>query len=244
MILNFFTPSHLLTLAIGCLLVAALYILLKHLPDRLRLRVMFFLSLLGPISMIWDPLAHENWLRYLPFHLCSFNAAVIPIVVLTKNERLGNLLLLWCLGGAMALLLNGAEASWNPSSLDFWAFFVPHVFETCIPGFMFVFHYVKKRLKYIPGTILITGIAYTMVHLVNVLINRHLDQVQASYRVNYMFSVQPYNEFQEMLWKIIPHSYWYGYLYFPMVVVWLGVIYLPEIIRAIKKRFHKNAKEG
>ena len=240
MILNYFTSSHLLTLAIGCLLVAALYILLKHLPDRTRRSLMFLLSLLGPISMIWDPLAHEDWLRFLPLHLCSFNAAVIPVVVLTKNERLGNLLLLWCLGGAMALLLNGTEAAWNPSSLDFWAFFVPHVFEICIPVFMFAFHYVKKKLKYIPGTILITGIAYTFVHLVNVLINRHLEQVQAAYRVNYMFSLWPDNAFQQMLWNIVPHAYWYSYLYFPLVVVWLGAVYLPEIIRAIRNRHHKN----
>ena len=240
MILNYFTPDHLLTLAIGILLVACVYVLFRHLPSKTRIPILFLLSLLGPISMIWDLFAHEDWLRFLPLHLCSFNAALIPVVVLTRNERLGNLLLLWCLGGAMALLLNGTEAAWNPSSLDFWAFFVPHVFEICIPVFMFAFHYVKKKLKYIPGTILITGIAYTFVHLVNVLINRHLEQVQAAYRVNYMFSLWPDNAFQQMLWNIVPYAYWYSYLYFPLVVVWLGAVYLPEIIRAIKNRHHKD----
>lgn len=46
--------------------------------------------------------------EYLPLHLCSLTALVLPVAVFTT---LGNLLLLWLLGAVMALVVNTAQAN-------------------------------------------------------------------------------------------------------------------------------------
>ena len=39
-----------------------------------------------------------------------------------------------------------------------------------------------------------------------------------------------------MMYNLIPHPYWYMFVATPFIVLYLGIVYLPEIIRAIKSK--------
>jgi hypothetical protein len=55
-------------------------------------------------------------------------------------------------------------------------------------------------------------------------------------QVNYMYSLFAPVPLMQAMYNLIPHSYWYMYVVVPFVVIYLGVVYLPEIIAAIKSR--------
>ena len=39
-----------------------------------------------------------------------------------------------------------------------------------------------------------------------------------------------------LFWKVIPHAYWYMYCAVVVLVVYLVVLYLPQIVRAVKEK--------
>ena len=101
-----FTLTHFITLAIGLLLILGLYGLGRLLKDPYRKWVYFGFSLLGYGAIIYNLVMWHSPLEYLPLELCSFNAMILPFVVLSKNKVLGNCLLLWSLGAFIALIVN------------------------------------------------------------------------------------------------------------------------------------------
>ena len=86
-----------------------------------------------------------------------------------------------------------------------------------------------KDPKCIGSTISITMMLYTLVHLCNLIINRYCARIGSSLRVNYMFSLEPTNPLVAMFHRLIPHEYWHMYLVIPIVLVYLLVVYAPEI---------------
>lgn len=55
---------------------------------------------------------------------------------------------------------------------------------------------------------------------------------------NYMFSMTPTTPIFELFWKVIPFPYWYMYGAVLVLVVYLGAVYAPDIVRAIRARKH------
>ena len=53
---------------------------------------------------------------------------------------------------------------------------------------------------------------------------------------NYMFSLAPNNPLLELFMKWIPGGYWHMYLVIPILVVYLLIVYAPEIIGYFKKQ--------
>ena len=101
-----FGVTHLLSLALAILLNVGLYFLLKRRSRRVQLAVLGVLSFSGIAAILFNLLMWGSPLEYLPFHLCSLSAMLLPIAVLTRKRIPCNLLLLWSLGAFVALVLN------------------------------------------------------------------------------------------------------------------------------------------
>jgi hypothetical protein len=96
---------------------------------------------------------------------------------------------------------------------------------------------VEKHPKYIPSTLGITMAIYTGVHLCNLGINAWLeknnvlDYAGNLIQVNYMYSIVPENPLLALFKQVIPLDYWYMYMIVPILAVYLGIVYLPQILR-------------
>ena len=226
---GFFTPTHILTLVLAAAMVTALYYGLKNKSQKVQTMVLFPLSLSGIAAIIFNLLRWGSPLEYLPLHLCSINAMLLPIAVLTRNKTIGNLLLVWCLGALVAIIANFEMAEATLFSESFNFYFFPHVFEFGIPVLLFKLGLVKKDPECIGSTLTITMLLYTMVHLCNLGINRYCALVGNGIRVNYMFSIEPTNPVIAMFHQLIPYEYWHMYLVLPIVGLYLILIYAPEL---------------
>lgn len=237
-----FGTVHLITLAIAAVLIVGFYFLLKYLPERVRYICLLVLSFSGVVAIVYNLLAWDSPLEYLPFHMCSITAILLPIVVISKNRYVGNLLLVWCLGSILALIFTDAQADYEIPSPAFFIYYIPHVFEFAVTIYLFKFGYIKKDYKCIPATVGLTVGIYTLVHLINLALNHYcavhqiVDWEGNVLTFNYMFSMTPTTSIFFLFWKIIPYPYWYMYVAVVVLVIYLVVLYLPQIIRAHKEK--------
>lgn len=235
---GYFTPLHIATLVLAAAMLLGLYFVLKGRPRRVQQAILLPFALLGDGAILYNLLAWGSPLDYLPLHLCSINAMLLPIVVVTRNKTLGNLLLVWCLGALAALVLNFEMAGTDIFGMPFAAYYFPHVFEFGIPLLLFKLGLVEKDCKCIGSTLTITMAIYTFVHVCNKLINAY-----CGVHVNYMFSVEPSNPLVQLFYKVIPYEYWYMYMVLPIVTVYLLIVYAPQLAAKYQKNHlhHKIA---
>lgn len=239
-----FQPVHLVTMVIAAALIVGVYFLLKYLPERVRYGCLIGLSFLGIVAIIFNLVRWGSPLEYLPFHMCSITAILLPIAVISRNRIIGNLLVVWCLGSLLALIFpTSVQAEYEILSDAFFIFYIPHIFEFAVTVYLFLFGYIKKDFKTIPSTLGITLGIYTLVHFINLAINHYcaahniVNKYGDVISVSYMFSMKsPGNPVLDLFWKIIPHPYWYMYLAVVILAVYLVVLYLPQIIRAVKAK--------
>ncbi len=242
MIWGFFSAAHIISLFLGIGIIAGLYFLLKNKSEKTQITVLAVLSFAGIGAIIFNLLKWNSPLEYLPLHLCSLNAMVLPFAVLTRNKILNNLLLLWSFGALFALLVNLTVADAKILSWVFVFYYFPHVLEFGIPILMFLLKLTKKDVKCIGTTMGITFASYTVIHFTNVIINNYteknnvLDWASNVIKVNYMFSVSPDNPLLALFYRIIPYQYWYMYLALIPIAIYLGIIYLFDITKLIKAR--------
>jgi hypothetical protein len=134
----------------------------------------------------------------------------------------------------------------NIFSWTFAFYYFPHVLELGIPILMFLLKLVKKDIRCILSTLGITIVSYTIIHFINLGLNSYCDAkglVDAfgnPIRVNYMFSILPENPLLQLFYNIIPYQYWYMYLAFIVIAVYLGCVYLNDIIKLIKTKQRKK----
>lgn len=235
-----FTCTHFISLACAGLIIAGLYFSIFRLSEKSQTIILGILSFSGIAAIIYNLVAWNSPIEYLPFHLCSINAMLLPIVVFTKNKTLGNLLLFWSLGALAALVMNNAMASAELFSLPFCFYYFPHVLEFGIPIILFKLGIIKKDFRCLLSTIGITLGIFTAVHFINVLINNYCvannvtDYAGNVIQVNYMFTITPDNPLLALFYGIIPNAYWYLYLALPIIAIYLTMIYLPQIIKRNK----------
>lgn len=227
---------HLMTFiaAIGMLL--GLYCLLRGRSKRVQTLVLGTLSLSGLAAILFNLIAWGSPVEYLPLHLCSLTALVLPVAVFTRSRRLCNLLLLWSLGAIMAIVVNTAQADYNLLSWTFFFYYFPHTMQFGIPLLMLKLGLFRKDVRCIGSTVRITFIAYTAVHLANVILNHFLAEAGSAVRVNYMYSITPENPVLQLLYRLVPHPYWYMLLTLPVILVYLGAVYLPELLQVLAAR--------
>ncbi len=233
---------HIVTLLLSAAIIIGLYFLLKNRSDKTKTVVLFILSFSGISAIIFNLVTWGSPIEYLPFHMCSITAMLLPFAVITKNKVINNLLLLWCVGALIALVLNQAQANFEIFSWTFFFYYFPHTLEVGIPILMFALKLTEKKLIYIPTTLALTAAIYTGVHLINVWLNNYaaanniVDWAGNIVKLNYMYSVDPTNPVLQLMYNLIPHPYWYMFVATPFIVLYLGIVYLPEIIRAIRAK--------
>lgn len=226
-----FGVVHIITIIMTAGLNIALYFALKYGKPRTQWIVLGVLSFAGMAAIVFNLVTWGSPLEYLPLHLCSLNALVLPFAVWFKSEKLSNLLLLWSLGALFAIIINDASADFKLLSWTFVFYYFPHVLELGIPILMMKLKLVKLNAKCIVSTVIITMVSYTLIHFINVWINNHClansitNPSGEIVQVNYMFSITPANPLLQLFYQLIPHEYWYMYLVVPVVVVYLGAIY-------------------
>ncbi|MBQ8579669.1 MAG: YwaF family protein [Oscillospiraceae bacterium] len=229
-----FTPVHFASLAIGALIILAIFLILRKRSQTVQTAVLGVLSFAGIAAIIYNMLPPNNVLQNLPLQLCSLNAMLLPIVVFTKNKTLGNLLLAWCLGAICALILNNECVNMDIFGLDFAFYYYPHLMECGIPILLFALGHIKKDPKCILSSLVISLAAYTVIHFINLWINDYAAANDLGFSVNYMFSMQPNNPLSDLLYSLVPYKYFYMLLYFPLIAVYLAIVYLPDMIRSKK----------
>ena len=235
-----FGAVHITSLILGIGIIVGLYFLLKRFSQKTQTIVLGILSFAGIGAILFNLLMWGSPLEYLPFHLCSLTAMILPFAVWTRSKVLNNLLLLWGLGAFLALVVNTAQANFEIFSWTFVFYFFPHLLEIGIPLLMFALRLVKKDVKCIISTILITFTVYTVIHFINVVLNDYLiannilDYAGNLIQVNYMYSIKPENPVLQLFYNIIPYSYWYMYLSIPLIVVYLSCFYGKNIVLLIK----------
>lgn len=235
-----FTLTHIISLCIAIIIIVCLYFILRNKTEKTKTITLFVFSLSGIIAIIYNLVKWGSPLEYLPFHMCSINAIILPIAILTKNKYIGNLLILWCVGALIALLLNYQAADYEILSWAFAIYYFPHIFEFGIPILLFVFKIIKLDYKTIPVTLITTFVIYTLVHFINVGLNNYfiknniVDYAGNIIQVNYMFSYYPSNPVLQIFYDIIPYKYFYMLLVLPIIGIILLGIYSPSIIKDYK----------
>ena len=239
---GFLSSAHIISLILAVGIITLLYFILKNKSDRVKTIVLGILSFSGIASIIYNLVAWNSPLEYLPLHLCSLNAMVLPFAVFTRKKVLNNLLLLWSIGALFALIINVSVSEAEILSWTFVFYYFPHVFELGIPILMFLLKLAKKDVKCIISTVVITMTVYTLIHFVNLWINSYaiknniVDLAGNVIKVNYMYSIYPDNPLLNLFYSIIPYQYWYMYLTMVVIVIYLGIVYLKDILKLIKAK--------
>lgn len=231
MIWGTFSTVHFISLLFVMLTGIGLYWFLRTKTQKLQTLILGILSFSGVSAILFNLLMWDSPLEYLPLHLCSLNALILPAVVFSRNKVLGNLLLLWSLGALIALVLNYSVAQAELISPVFWFYYLPHALEFIIPILLFALGHIELDRRCILSTLGITFAVFTLIHPINLAINDYcaanniLNPAGRLIQVNYMFTVNPDNPLLELFYTIIPASYWYLYLCIPVIAVYLGAIY-------------------
>lgn len=239
---------HIASLIFSAGIIVGLYFILRKANDGTQTIVLGILSFSGIAAVTYNLIAWNSPLEYLPLHLCSLNALILPLAVFTKNKVLGNLLLLWALGAVLALVVNTAQANYKIFSWTFFFYYFPHTLEVAVPILMFALKWTEKDLKCIFWTVGITLFVTTAIHFINLGINQYcmehdvLDWAGNIVQVNYMYTLRPENPILQLFYNLIPVPYWYLMLCIPVVLAYLALVYMPEIRKAIQGRKGRQTK--
>ncbi len=256
MVWGTFTIQHILSLAAIILFAVSLYFILGRITDKAKTAVLFAVSLFGVAAVIYDLVRWGQPLLYLPLHLCSLNALLIPIAVLTKNKVLSHLTLVWSLGAMLVLVVNTGQAYYEMFSEAFWVFYLCHTADVTVPALLFLSGLVKFDIKKAPAVIGTTMAAYTGVHFANLAINNYLLKSAAMVsaysrsfkipQVNYMYSLgDEGNAVFALFRKIIPFDYWHMYLIAPIIAAFLfAVHFISKAVAKAKNKKSKNVTEA
>ena len=227
-----FTPQHIATLLLSVAVIVGLHFLLRKCSPKTQTATLFVLSFAGIAAILFNLLMWGFPLEYLPLHMCSINALLLPATVLSKNRVLGSLTLLWCLGAALAVIVNTGQAEFLIPSSTFFFFYIPHTLEIAVPVLLFTTGLIRFDFRTTPITVALTMGIYTLVHFANLALNRYvqangiLNYFGEIARINYMFSLSPEgNPLLELFWKAIPYPYWYMYGAVPLIVTYFGLVW-------------------
>ena len=227
-----FTPQHIATLLLSAALIVGLHFLLRKLPQKQQTAILFVLSFAGIAAIVFNLLMWDSPIEYLPLHMCSINAILLPLTVLSRNRVLGSLTLLWCLGAALALIANTGQADFVIPSGAFFFYYIPHTLEVAVPVLLFTTGLIRFDFRTTPHTVAITMAIYTVVHFANRFLNRYaaengiLDWQGEIAELNYMFALSPEGKPRlEVCWHAMADPDWDMYGAVPLVVVYLGLIW-------------------
>ena len=232
-----FTLAHIISLLIAIVLNFVIFTILKNKNDKIKTLVLLCLSSFGILAIIFNLIAWNSPIEYLPFHMCNINALLIPIALITKNKKIGNLLLLWSVGALIALIVNHSAANFELFSVAFLQYYLSHTFEFGIPILIFALKIIPLDVKTIPSTLLISLCILIVVHFINLGLNKYIEIIDLRdwkgdlIVVNYMFTIKPDNPALQFFYDLIPIPFLYVLPIFPIFTIYLLLIYTPIIIK-------------
>ena len=239
---GFFSPLHIASLLFVVVFIVGLHFLLRRRSRKTQTVVLGIISFMGIVSIVYHLVFKDCPYEHLPLHLCSLTAMVLPFVVFTKSKTWCNVLLVWCLGALAALILNNSVCEDPFFTVSTFFYYFPHVVLFAIPLLLVSLGHVKKDPKCIFSTVGITMGVYTAVHFINLGLNKWYQAADIRTPdgeivfANFMYSLEPNNPLCELFQKWIPGPYWFMYLAVPILVVYLLIVYAPEIIAKLKKK--------
>ena len=128
MVWGTFTITHILSLLLGAAITIGLYFALKHRTEKTQTIVLGILSFAGIAAIIFNLVVWDSPIEYLPLHLCSLNAMLLPIVVFTRNKHLGNLLILF----KLKLIKLDKKCIWSTVAITLGAYIAIHFINVFI----------------------------------------------------------------------------------------------------------------
>lgn len=223
-----FTPQHIITILITLASPIVFYFILKPMNVKVSDTILVIFSFIGLSGVLGNLLIgiHEGTLMYkLPFHLCSWNAMLLPFAVIKKNRTICSMLSVWSVGALIAIVLNEEAVGYHVLGFKFFVYFIPHVFEFTVPLLMLLLGKFKMKFKDIIYSVLITLAVYTISYGVSELLVHH------GYYVNYLFTMGPTNFVTEFAYEIIPFKYFYMMVFIPPIlmlymIAWLGSTFI------------------
>ena len=241
MVWGTFSIAHIISLVIAVLLNVITFLILKNKREKVKIIVLLSLSSFGILAIIFNLVAWNSPLEYLPFHMCNINALLIPIALITKNKKIANLLLLWSIGALIALIVNHQAQNFKLFSLTFFQYYLSHTFEFGIPILIFALKIIPLDNKTIPSTLLISLVILIVIHFINLFLNEYIQRNDIrDYKgdliiVNYMFTIKPDNPALQFFYNLIPVPLLYLLPIFPIFTIYLFLIYLPSFIKEKRK---------
>jgi uncharacterized membrane protein YwaF len=239
---GFFSLTHISTLLLAVVITVGLYYLLRKASHNVQIAVLGVLSLSGIAAILFNLFKWGSPIEYLPLHLCSLTALILPFAVLTRNRIICNLSLLWSLGAILAVVVNNAQAEYEIFSLTFLFYYFPHVLEFAIPVLLFKLKLAKKDVKTIGWTVVITMSVFTLIHWANLWLNAYcvekqlMDWAGNIVQVNYMYSIFPENPVMQVCYNLLPVPYWYMWLLLPVILIYLCLLYIPQLRQLYRER--------
>ena len=88
MVWGTFSFAHIISLIIAVAVNVIIYFILKNKSERTKIIVLLSLSSFGILAIIFNLVAWNSPLEYLPFHMCNINALLVPVALITKNKKI------------------------------------------------------------------------------------------------------------------------------------------------------------
>lgn len=212
-------------------LIIGLAIGFKNQSQARRYKFLLFPSVINAlaygINWWYFYLRSDHILTLLPLQLCNLAVFLIPAALLTKKAVLMDFVFYICgLGALVAILIPGSDYEDTYSMMTF-SFYVFHFSIFLIPllNSMWGFHSLKPSMK---SAFNLTGLVLIIsgtLHLLNLFLNTVL-----SVPANYFFTMKdlaaPINPAFALFATWIPFDYFYLIVAFPILYLYMGLIYV------------------
>ncbi|MBO5715353.1 MAG: YwaF family protein [Clostridia bacterium] len=224
-----FGTAHAIAGIIAVLSIVVLYFAIRKKTRSQQIVTLFFLSLLGLISLAFNLFTADVPYEALPLNWWAINAILLPFAILLRWKRLCNLLLLWSASSLIRI------AFLDISGVEWFTAFNILAFITDVIGagfviLLFELNLVKRDQKLLKSTLFISSVVYFCVCITNIILE-----------TNYMLSVQPVNNaLLAFLYSMFSVEHWYMLLAIPFAALYMFFWYLPEYLDERKK--NKNLK--
>ena len=219
-----FGTAHAIAGIVAVLSIVLLYFAIRTKTKSQQIVTLFFLSLIGIVSLVYNLVTADVVKEALPLNWWAVNAILLPFAILFRGKRLCNVLLLWSLSSLLRIaFLNISGPEWfNPTNV---LAFITDVIGVGFVILLFELNLVNRDQKLLKSVLFISSAIYVCVCITNIILG-----------TNYMLSVQPVNNaLLAFLYSIFSVEHWYMLLVLPFAALYMFFWYLPEYLDEARK---------
>ncbi|MDP3443697.1 MAG: YwaF family protein [Ignavibacteria bacterium] len=203
----------------------------KNKNQNQRFRFLMVLTAINALAYVinWTYfyIRSDHIFTLLPLQLCNLAVFLIPIALITKKAVIMDFVFYVCgLAALVAILVVGSDYQ-DTYSMMTLSFYVFHFSIFLIPMLNSVwgFHSLKpNRKSALDLTIMVLAISFSL-HLFNLLLNNVLD-IPANYFFTIKYLSAPSNPAFALFASWIPYDYIYLSVAFPILYLYMFLIYL------------------